>query len=181
MGLLKGFIDALPNELEEAAYVDGCTTRAPHITFPLMPGVIVSAAFAFISTWNEFILVVGGEKVQTIQIGLHLEQLDGHHLGQMSAGCPYSWSPARFDAADPSPFREWNHVRSEVLCQKIQASNFQRHQARTCPSTFAADVLYHDIGELLYPDGRRQSLRGFQDDYVDIVHYIVKCTTTSGK
>ena len=43
-----------------------------------------------------------------------------------------------------------------------------------------ADVLdarYHDIGPLLHPDGsRRQPLRGFQEDYVDIVHYIVKCT-----
>ncbi len=39
------------------------------------------------------------------------------------------------------------------------------------------DVPYHDIGELLQPEGgRRQALRGFQDDYVDIVHYIVKCT-----
>lgn len=89
--LLKGFIDALPNELEEAAYVDGCTTRGVlrHITFPLiMPGVIVSAAFAFISTWNEFIfaLVVGGEKVQTIQIGLHLvNNSTGIIWGQMSA------------------------------------------------------------------------------------------------
>jgi len=39
------------------------------------------------------------------------------------------------------------------------------------------DVPYHDIGELLYPEGgRRQPLRGFRDDYVDIVHYIVRCT-----
>ena len=39
------------------------------------------------------------------------------------------------------------------------------------------DVPYRDIGELLHPEGgRRQPLRGFQDDYVDIVHYIVKCT-----
>ena len=39
------------------------------------------------------------------------------------------------------------------------------------------NVPYRDIGELLHPEGgRRQPLRGFQDDYVDIVHYIVKCT-----
>jgi len=39
------------------------------------------------------------------------------------------------------------------------------------------DVPYRDIGELLYPEsGRRQPLCGFRDDYVDIVHYIVRCT-----
>lgn len=39
------------------------------------------------------------------------------------------------------------------------------------------DVPYRDIGELRYPEGgRRQPMRGFRDDYVDIVHYIVKCT-----
>jgi predicted ester cyclase len=39
------------------------------------------------------------------------------------------------------------------------------------------DVPYRDISELLEPEGgRRQPLRGFKDDYVDIVHYIVKCT-----
>ena len=39
------------------------------------------------------------------------------------------------------------------------------------------EVPYHDIGGLLNPGGkRRQNLKGFQDEYVDIVHYIVKCT-----
>lgn len=39
------------------------------------------------------------------------------------------------------------------------------------------EVPYRDIGSLLRPEGgRRQPLRGFQDEYVDIVHYIVKCT-----
>ena len=39
------------------------------------------------------------------------------------------------------------------------------------------DVPYHDVGELLYPEGgRRQPLKGFREDYVDIVHYIVRCT-----
>ena len=62
--------------LEEAARVDGSTTLGVlrHVTFPLiLPGIIVSAAFAFISTWNEFIfaLVVGGQRVTLIQVGLN--------------------------------------------------------------------------------------------------------------
>lgn len=89
--LLKGFVDALPGELEEAAYVDGSTTFGVlrHITFPLiLPGIIVSAAFAFISTWNEFIfaLVVGGQNVTTVQVGLNLmNSATGVIWGQMSA------------------------------------------------------------------------------------------------
>ncbi len=89
--LLKGFVDALPGELEEAAYVDGSTTFEVlrYVTFPLiLPGVIVSAAFAFISTWNEFIfaLVVGGQRVTTIQVGLNqMNSATGVIWGQMSA------------------------------------------------------------------------------------------------
>ena len=89
--LLKGFVDALPNELEEAARVDGSTTFdvLRYVTFPLiLPGVIVSAAFAFISTWNEFIfaLVVGGQRVTLIQVGLNqMNGATGVIWGQMSA------------------------------------------------------------------------------------------------
>jgi multiple sugar transport system permease protein len=89
--LLKGFVDALPHELEEAAYIDGCSTLQvlQNVTLPLiMPGVIVSAAFAFISTWNEFIfaLVVAGREVQTVQIGLNaMNSATGVIWGQMSA------------------------------------------------------------------------------------------------
>lgn len=89
--LLKGFVDALPNELEEAAYVDGCTTVEilRYITMPLiMPGIIVTGAFTFISTWNEFIfaLVIAGREVETVQIGLNaMNSATGIIWGQMSA------------------------------------------------------------------------------------------------
>ena len=89
--LLKGFVDALPTELEEAAYVDGCTTFGVlrHITFPLLiPGVIISAAFTFIASWNEFLfaLVVAGRDVQTVQIGLNLmNSVQGVIWGPMAA------------------------------------------------------------------------------------------------
>ncbi len=45
------------------------------------------------------------------------------------------------------------------------------------PKHAPLEVPYHDISQLLHPEGgRRQALRGFQDEYIDIVHYIVKCT-----
>jgi predicted ester cyclase len=50
-------------------------------------------------------------------------------------------------------------------------------EARVSNDAPILDVPYRDIGELLHPEGgRRQPMRGFQDDYVDFVHYIVKCT-----
>ena len=54
---LRGFVDGIPIELEEAAMVDGCSrTRAFFsITFPLLaPGLVATGVFAFIQAWNEF-------------------------------------------------------------------------------------------------------------------------------
>ncbi|TYL51468.1 carbohydrate ABC transporter permease [Nocardioides sp. BGMRC 2183] len=58
---LRGFVDGLPRELEEAAMVDGCSrTRAFFtITLPLLaPGFVATGLFAFIQAWNEFTLAL---------------------------------------------------------------------------------------------------------------------------
>jgi multiple sugar transport system permease protein len=59
--MLKGFIDALPVEVEEAAVIDGCDEAQTlrHITIPLvMPGIITVLVMAFIGCWNEFTFAV---------------------------------------------------------------------------------------------------------------------------
>jgi multiple sugar transport system permease protein len=59
--LLKGFFDSIPASLEEAAMLDGCNRLQLlwHIVFPLaLPGLIGTAVFAFLWTWNEFIFAV---------------------------------------------------------------------------------------------------------------------------
>lgn len=56
--LLKGFVDALPSEIEEAACIDGCNQMQMlrHVVFPLIaPGAITTAGFVFIGSWNEFL------------------------------------------------------------------------------------------------------------------------------
>ncbi len=56
--VLTNFFKAMPNELEEAAYVDGAT---PFQTFykvllPLAaPGLVTTGLLAFIAAWNEFL------------------------------------------------------------------------------------------------------------------------------
>ena len=56
--LLRGFVRAVPEALEEAAYLDGAS-RARflwQVLFPLvMPGLVATSVFSFISTWNDFL------------------------------------------------------------------------------------------------------------------------------
>lgn len=56
--LLKNFFDTIPQDLEEAAMVDGATrwTAFWRVTLPLTwPGVAVASIFAFRFSWNDFI------------------------------------------------------------------------------------------------------------------------------
>lgn len=55
---LRGFVNGIPAELEEAAMVDGCSRMGAfwRVTFPLLgPGLAATGVFAFIQAWNEFI------------------------------------------------------------------------------------------------------------------------------
>ncbi len=56
---LRGAFDAIPRDLEEAAMVDGATrfTAFVKVVLPAArPALAVTALFAFMSAWNEFIL-----------------------------------------------------------------------------------------------------------------------------
>lgn len=58
---LKGFIAAVPKELEEAAMIDGCsrTQAFVRVIFPLLaPGLMSTSLFGFITAWNEFAMVL---------------------------------------------------------------------------------------------------------------------------
>jgi multiple sugar transport system permease protein len=73
--MIKGFIDALPKEIEAAATVDGCNRFQVlrHITLPLiMPGIVTSAVFGFIQSWNEFLfaLILTNRNAVTLTVGL---------------------------------------------------------------------------------------------------------------
>jgi N,N'-diacetylchitobiose transport system permease protein len=58
---LRGYVAAVPKELEESAMVDGCTrTQAfVKVIFPLLaPGLMATSLFGFITAWNEYPLVL---------------------------------------------------------------------------------------------------------------------------
>jgi len=59
--MLKGFVDGVPIELEEAAMMDGCSRFGAfmRITFPLLaPGMVASGIFALLASWNEYTLAL---------------------------------------------------------------------------------------------------------------------------
>jgi multiple sugar transport system permease protein len=56
--ILNAYFSSIPQELEEAALVDGCTRVGAmlRIILPLAwPGVVTALIFTFIAAWNEFI------------------------------------------------------------------------------------------------------------------------------
>jgi N,N'-diacetylchitobiose transport system permease protein len=72
---LRGFVAAVPRELEESAMVDGCTRLQAfvRIVFPLLaPGLMATSLFGFITAWNEFplVLILNKEGAQTLPLWL---------------------------------------------------------------------------------------------------------------
>lgn len=57
--ILKGFFDTIPRELEEAAYIDGCGRFQAlyRVILPLiLPGLVATAIYSFLLSWNDFAL-----------------------------------------------------------------------------------------------------------------------------
>jgi len=57
--VLKNYMDDIPNEIIEAALIDGCTPFAIYmkIMFPLsLPAVASVTIFTFLASWNEFLM-----------------------------------------------------------------------------------------------------------------------------
>ena len=73
---LRGFLLGIPKELEEAAMTDGSTRLGVFIKIllPLMgPGLVATAVFAFVTTWNEFIfgvVLLHDQSKQTVTVWL---------------------------------------------------------------------------------------------------------------
>jgi multiple sugar transport system permease protein len=93
MILISGFIKNVPESLEEAAWVDGCSRfrafRA--IVLPLLrPGLIAVGSFAFVHSWNHFLfalMFLSAQDKQTIPVGLNtLIGADSVDLGALAAG-----------------------------------------------------------------------------------------------
>jgi N,N'-diacetylchitobiose transport system permease protein len=91
---LRGFVGALPIDLEEAAMTDGASRLRAFltITFPLIaPGLVATGIFAFIQAWNEFIfalVIMNRPDTQTLPVWLQAfnEGARGTDWGGVMAG-----------------------------------------------------------------------------------------------
>ncbi|GLY00516.1 MULTISPECIES: carbohydrate ABC transporter permease [Actinoplanes] len=75
--LMRNAFQSIPNELEEAARIDGAGVwqRFRHICAPQVRGVMtVVAVFSFVGAWNDFLwplIVLSGEENYTLTLGLN--------------------------------------------------------------------------------------------------------------
>ncbi len=90
---LRGAIDAIPVDLEEAAMVDGATRfqAFSKVVVPaLRPQIAVTALFAFMSAWNEFILAATLlSRKEAFTLPIVLQSYVGEHMaswGVFAAG-----------------------------------------------------------------------------------------------
>jgi multiple sugar transport system permease protein len=74
--IIKGAIDGVPTEIEEAARVDGCSPAGIvlRIVLPLIaPTLAAAAVIAFFHGWNEYVFaqtLVSSESLRTASVGL---------------------------------------------------------------------------------------------------------------
>lgn len=78
--VLVSFFQDIPNDLENAAMIDGCTRVGAlwHVVIPLTaPGVFTAAILAFVNAWDEFLLALTlSPRVvsRTLPVGITLYQ-----------------------------------------------------------------------------------------------------------
>ena len=89
--LMASFFEAVPPSLEEAAQVDGCT-RLQSMVRVVVPvvggGIAVTAIFAFLASWNEFLfaLLLTAVRAQTTPIVIaNFQTQYGLQWGPMTA------------------------------------------------------------------------------------------------
>jgi N,N'-diacetylchitobiose transport system permease protein len=75
--MLRGFVAAVPETIEEAAMIDGASrlTILWRILFPLIaPGLAATSVFSFITAWNDFLFaktfIISAKDNQTLPMAL---------------------------------------------------------------------------------------------------------------
>ena len=92
--LMMGFFRAVPPDLEEAAWIDGCsgTGALVRVVLPLsVPGIVTTAILAFTLSMQEYLHAVVfaspvGEKVVTVGLPTMLVRYDIFFWGALMAG-----------------------------------------------------------------------------------------------
>lgn len=84
MYIVKGFVNSLPKELDEAATIDGCSFIGVffRVILPLLKPVLATVAIlSFSVSWNDYlwpmIVTMGNPKAQPLSVGLRALQSSG--------------------------------------------------------------------------------------------------------
>ncbi len=98
--LMRSFISGIPESLEEAAMVDGCSRfqAVAKVLFPLLlPGLAAVSAYSFISCWNEYLyslMFISSGSKYTIPVGLSMTIGEySINYGQLCAGSMIALAP----------------------------------------------------------------------------------------
>ncbi len=81
--MMTSYFDSIPQDLEEAAMVDGCTRLGSlwRVLVPLtIPGLVATGVYSFLLAWNEFLFAITltqSEGMRTVPVGISL--LMGEH------------------------------------------------------------------------------------------------------
>ena len=88
--MIKGFIDGIPIDTEEAALVDGSSRLQVirNIVLPMAaPGIVTAGIFCFIIAWNDFLfaLILTTNEAVTLTVGLALFKAEEGDLWNLLA------------------------------------------------------------------------------------------------
>ena len=102
--ILKNVFDTIPNEIRDAALVDGCTRMKMlwRIMLPISaPGLVAVGVVAFFNAWNEYLFaasLIGDRKLYTASVGLGsmISMIDTPIDKLMAGGLMFSIFPVIF-------------------------------------------------------------------------------------
>jgi multiple sugar transport system permease protein len=93
--LLMGYFRTIPVEVEECAYLDGCSRLGAlfRVVLPMAtPGIICAVLFSFTLSWNEFLyslVFIQDQTAKTLSVGVFTELIRGdiYYWGSLMAAC----------------------------------------------------------------------------------------------
>lgn len=81
--MIKGYVETIPREIEEAALIDGCNVIEMiwRVLVPILrPGISAVAVYGFVLAWGEFVFaltLIGSDSMKTLPIAISM------NFGQM--------------------------------------------------------------------------------------------------
>jgi len=98
--IISSFMRDVPLEIQEAAYMDGCSSRQAYlkVILPLLtPGLFATAVIVFLFSWNDFMVAMNltAKATQTVPVSIAtFSQQYEVRYGEMAAGSLVSLIPA---------------------------------------------------------------------------------------